>query len=59
VDKSDKDLAMADSGSAELQRITRLAAGPIDANDNIKSAIARAARWQGTRPPMRSSRTLW
>jgi hypothetical protein len=35
VDKSDKDLAMADAILAELQRITRLAAGPIEADDNI------------------------
>jgi hypothetical protein len=47
VDKSDKDLAMADAILAELQRITRLAAGPMEADDNIKSAIARAARRLG------------
>jgi hypothetical protein len=43
VDKPDQDLAIL----AELQRITRLAAGPIDVNDDTKSAIARAAHRLG------------
>jgi hypothetical protein len=30
---------MADAILAELQRITRLDAGPIDGNDKIKSAL--------------------
>jgi hypothetical protein len=38
---------VADAILAELQRITPPAAGPIDANDKIKSGIARAARRLG------------
>jgi hypothetical protein len=53
VNKLEKDLAIL----AELQRITRLAAGPIDANDNIKSAIARAARRLGLN--YRRARSFW
>jgi hypothetical protein len=42
---------MADAILAELQRITRLAAGPIDANDKIKSAFESCTPARTQSPP--------